>query len=447
MWLPLPHVLMLPFVRVDQLWRSGLAGAIPSAACFVVAALFFFGALRRVFDSNPAAFAAVALFAFNPNMLYLQSTPMSEPAFWACWMVLLYFTVRYRESGGWPALIAAGVAASLGSLARYDGWFLIPFAALYILLIAPRQRFAAALVFSLIAGLGPLYWLFHNWWTAGDALDFYRGPYSAMAIQAARPYPGHGDWRTAWLYYRTAVGLCAGPGLLLMGLVGTVVVLARRAFWPLALLVLPAAFYVLNMHSGASPIFVPELWPHSYYNTRYGLAAIPLLAMASAALVLAMPQRMRSITALLIVVAGTVYWVAHPRPENWITWAESRANSEGRRAWTREAAAYLAPRFVPGAGIISASGDDFSGIFREMGIPLRETFNVTNGLPFIATVQRPDLYLWQEWAVVKGGDDAQTAINRAGRYGIRYELKKQIIEKDEPVIEIYRRVGGSHGAP
>ena len=30
-WLPLPHWAMLPFARVDALWRSGLAGAIPSA--------------------------------------------------------------------------------------------------------------------------------------------------------------------------------------------------------------------------------------------------------------------------------------------------------------------------------------------------------------------------------------------------------------------------------
>ena len=27
-WLPLPHLLMLPFVKNNQLWQSGLAGAI-----------------------------------------------------------------------------------------------------------------------------------------------------------------------------------------------------------------------------------------------------------------------------------------------------------------------------------------------------------------------------------------------------------------------------------
>ena len=58
----------------------------------------------------------------------------------------------------------------------------------------------------------------------------------------------------------------------------------------------------------------------------------------------------------------------------------------------------------------------------------------------------PDLFLTQEWAVVRGGDPVQTAINRAARYGIRYHLEKTIIKEYEPVVEIYRRVGGvSHG--
>src|SRR5437899_2515328 len=27
-WLPIPHILLIPFVAIDPLWRSGLAGAI-----------------------------------------------------------------------------------------------------------------------------------------------------------------------------------------------------------------------------------------------------------------------------------------------------------------------------------------------------------------------------------------------------------------------------------
>jgi hypothetical protein len=32
-WLPLPHLLMLPFVQKMEWWRSGLAGAWPSLIC------------------------------------------------------------------------------------------------------------------------------------------------------------------------------------------------------------------------------------------------------------------------------------------------------------------------------------------------------------------------------------------------------------------------------
>src|SRR5207249_12230417 len=89
-WLPLPHWLMLPFVRYDALWFNGLAGAIPSAIAFVVAGTFLFAAARRLFESRVAAFTAVSLLALNPNALYLQSIPMNEVQAFASLTVLLY---------------------------------------------------------------------------------------------------------------------------------------------------------------------------------------------------------------------------------------------------------------------------------------------------------------------------------------------------------------------
>src|SRR5207244_7473653 len=131
-------------------------------------------------------------------------------------------------------------------------------------------------------------------------------------------------------------------------------------------------------------------------------------------------------------------WLLHPTPASWITWEESRVNSEARRAWTREAAAYLAPRYVRGSGILTGFGD-LTGIYREMGIPLRDTFTGDNGLPFEAASTRPDLFLHETWAVVTGGSQAQSAIHRAARYQIRYTLERSIMMKDAPAIEVYRR--------
>jgi hypothetical protein len=443
-WLPLTHALLVPFARVDAWWRSGLAGAIPSAICFVIAGSFLFAAVRRIFQSAAAGFTAAALFALNPNILYLDSIPLMEPVFFACFMGLLYFSVRFRETQGWGALAGAAIAACLGTLARYDGWFVLPFAALYFLAAARRKRVLTAVVFCAIAALGPLYWFGHNWWLTRDPLDFYRGPYSPAAIQGAVSYPGKGDWAKAFLYYRTAAQLCSGPGLALLGIAGAVVALARRAFWPLLLLALPGFFYIWNMHSAAGPIYVPTLPPNKYYNTRYGAAVIPLLALAAASLVSIAPRRMRPLFAVLVTAAGSIYWAAHPGPANCITWEESRVNSEARRAWTLQAAEFLKPRFVPGSGLLTSFGD-LTAIYREAGIPLRETFTGDNGIPFDATVTRPDLFLWQEWAVVMGGDAAQSGIDRAGRYGIRYRLEDTIVVKDSPVIEIYRRIGDNHG--
>ena len=442
-WLPLPHLLTAPFTAVDAWWRSGIAAAVPAACAFVAGGLFLFAAARRIFDSTAAAVAAAALAALNPNLLYLQSTSMTEAYFFGELAALLYFTVA-------DCPVLAALATIAATFTRYEGWFLLPFVAAWFLFRKPgvpgKPVFGLlgwnprhALVYAAIASLGPLAWLLHNWYWTGDALAFYRGPYSARAIQRGLPYPGLHDAPAAWLYYRTAVALCTGPGLPLMAAAGAVVALARKAIWPLILLALPPIFYLWSMYSsGGTPIHVPGLWPHSYYNTRYGLAALPLLAFASAALVLAVPPRLRALTAVLIILAGSVQWAVHRRPEAWITWAESRANSTGRRAWTAQAAQYLAARYHPGVGILSSGGDDFFGIYRTAGIPLRETFSIDNGLLWDAALARPDLYFRQGWAVARQGDELDDAIRLSGQY----QLSLALAEKDEPVIAIYRRIGG-----
>src|SRR5689334_19868626 len=75
-WLPLAHILMVPFARVDRWWHSGLAAAFSPAMCFVAGGTFLFAAVRRIFDSTASGVAAVGMMAFNPNLLYLQSTAM-----------------------------------------------------------------------------------------------------------------------------------------------------------------------------------------------------------------------------------------------------------------------------------------------------------------------------------------------------------------------------------
>ncbi|MBS1854142.1 MAG: glycosyltransferase family 39 protein [Acidobacteria bacterium] len=436
-WLPLPHWLMVPLAMRDALWFNGLAGAIPSALAFIAGGLFLYGAARRAFESPAAGVTAAAIYALNPNTLYLQATPMTESESFLWLAALLYFTIRFRETQGWGSVIGAGIAACAGTLTRYEFWLMIPCVTVYLLWAARRRRIAAAFVFGAIASAGPLFWFFHNWWLSLDPLGFYRGPWSARAIQGAADYPGRGDWRVAWQYYRAAAELCAGPCLPLIAIAGAAAAMLRRAFWALFLLLIPAALYVWSMYNGTVPIFMPVLKPFSYYNTRYGMAALPLLAFAAAGMVALLPHRTRAIVATLTIAAAAIPWLVHPAPSYWITWEESRVNSVARRAWTSEAADVLRPLYRPGAGILSSFG--MQGIYREAGIPLKETFTGDNGIPFDAAVRRPELFLHEEWVVAFGGSDPQTAVNRAARNGIHYSLVKTIIVKDAPVIEIYRR--------
>lgn len=424
-WLPLPHALIIPFARNGDLWRSGLAGAIPSALCFVLACVFLFCAARRIFGETAAAAVTVAAFALNPNLLYLQSTAMTEPVFFAALLALLYFVSR-------ESAVGAGVAAMLGTLARYDGWILLPVVALWFL----TRRVRSAFVFGAIASLGPLYWLAHNWWCCGDSLAFFNGPYSAKAIQGAAPYPGLGDWRTAWLYFRTAVQLSVGWPLVAVGAAGLAVA-ARRSWIATLLLILPSAFYVWSIHSFGTPIFVPTLAPHSYYNTRYGLAALPLLALGAGALLTLAPARRKGWVAAAVAAAAIGPWLLRPQAGNWITWKESEVNSVARREWTSRAAAHLGPRYRAGEGIFTTFGD-VTGIYREMGIPLERTLTWDNWPVWPAATVRPELFLRERWAVAIAGDAVQAAILKAGLRGPRYALEETIAVKGAPVVEIYR---------
>jgi hypothetical protein len=425
-WLPLPHLLMIPLVRNDWMWRTGLGGAITSGLCMTLAATFLFAAARRIFESTTAAAVAMAVFLLNPNTLYLGSIPMTEPLFFASLFGILYFTVRFRETQGWGALLATACSALAGTLTRYEAWFLLPFVAVWIWMNARGKRWSAAIVFSLIAGAGPVLWLAHNRWYFGDPLYFYRGPWSAMVIQAKAAYPGQNNWRVAAQYFFAAGQAVAGWPALVLGLAGIVIALARRIVWPLWFLMLPPIFYVWAIHSSGVPIFVPALWPHSWYNTRYALALLPLAALGAAALARQLPK-----PAAVVIVLVTL-------SPHCITWQESEVNSRARRQWISQTAAYLGNSSAPHESFITSFGE-VTAVYRTLGIPLRETLTGDNDLEWAAAMARPDFFLHTDWAVVRSGDEVQTMIDKARLHGPRYELERRVTVKGAPVIEIYKR--------
>ena len=78
-WLPLPHLLNVLPVQVDALYRSGVSAVAISVIAFAVATTAIASIVLALTESAPAAVAGAAVFACNPNVLYLQATPMTEP--------------------------------------------------------------------------------------------------------------------------------------------------------------------------------------------------------------------------------------------------------------------------------------------------------------------------------------------------------------------------------
>jgi hypothetical protein len=423
-WLPLSHILMLPFVWNKVLWTSGIAGSIAGMAAYVLGTL---GIFRLVSARLPqlAAFVAAAIYGLNPNLLYMQTTAMNEPLYLAFFIwAIVYFDEWRGALSGEPrsavhglsperTLEGCGIALAGGAATRYDGWF---FGALMGALVlwtfalwwrktpdsARRRQMAKSLAeFLLLNALVPVFWLAYNHRVSGRAMDWANGPYSARAIaerttaRGAAPYPGKDHTLRAGMYFLKASKLNVGTGnwgnlLLGIALTGTVVAFVRfRDYWTWLLLWTPLLFYSLSIAYGSVPIFIPSWWPFSYYNVRYGLELLPVFAVFSAlccALLSDLTGRPRKKIvvwcALGFLFLSSYLTIYADVP---ITLKEAQVNSRTRTILEDALARFLI-HLPPSATILMYQGEHV-GALQEAGVPLRHV---------ISEVNHPD---W-EWALL-----------------------------------------------
>lgn len=120
-WLPLPHLLNMLPVQIDLLYRTGASGVAISIAGFALATGALAWIAREVTGRAAAAIVAAAVFALNPNVLYLQSTPMTEPLLLGLDALAVALLFAWLE-GGRVAGSAVGWAFALACLTRYEAW-------------------------------------------------------------------------------------------------------------------------------------------------------------------------------------------------------------------------------------------------------------------------------------------------------------------------------------
>ncbi len=292
---------MLPFVWIDPLYRSGLAGAIPSMASYVVATVYLFRSAKLLFSSVGAGWVAAAIFALNPNILYMQSTPMTELVLLGSIIFGLFYLFRWVETERALDLVLCATAFAAGSLVRYDAWALAMAELLVVAFIAWRRHGlkaaeGVAWLYSLLAFAGGAAWLLYNWIIDGDPFYFLNGPYSSKYEQGVLKAEGalptyHNLLLSLHEYVQAAADVTAWPLMALAG-VGCVVALLRFRF---ALRMLPVYavwalffFNVLALFLGISAVSTPEIHVPGgvgEFDLRYSLMMIPEIALFAASLV------------------------------------------------------------------------------------------------------------------------------------------------------------------
>ncbi len=309
-WLPLPHVLMLPFIWSDVLWKTGLAGSIVSGLSFVVSAVFIYKTAFFLFKNRIASFAAALVFMLNPNVLYLQATPMTELVLICFFVLSSYFFIKFLFNEKQTlSLIQAAFFGFCAVLTRYDGWFLVAVeAGIIALYFLPWQKLREGVrvfwkgiewkkiegnvvLFATLAFLGIVLWLGWDWLILGDPLYFTTSQFSAASQQQEWLSRGmlpayHNAWMSFLYYFVTAMSN-AGVVLYFAALIGIFHYLGNKhfkhRFFVILLLLSPFIFNVVTLFLGQSVIFIPHLtpldWDHSIFNVRYGVMAVPLVAL------------------------------------------------------------------------------------------------------------------------------------------------------------------------
>jgi hypothetical protein len=462
-WLPLPHLLMIPFVAVFSWWRSGLAGLIPSAVAWLASCWGLYRLARRWLGPAPAS-VALAFFALNPNLIYLQTTAMTEPLF-VCEMVwTVVWLVEWRtsvesgtdqRSGRLLWFIAMVLIAAV--FTRYDGWImaLIAWTAIGIVLLKQgKLRSAGFWTATFLVIAAPIAWFVYNQAVFGDWLDFARGPYSARAIELqtamAGSWPPHPGWHDPWIslifYVKTfemdAAATHWGNLLFIVTMLGMawgwLIARRRTLAWSL-LLWLPLPFYAYSVSYGSVPIFLPVWWPHSFYNTRYGLEMQPALALGigfAANFLLAgfrefNPRIARFAIALMFVGVGVnVLLMLHQGP---LVYVEGTKNAVARRPYESILATALREqlRSRPG-GVVLMNTSVYPHVVALSGIPLRQTINESDKEYYQAALETPA----QRAAIVfaQAGDPIDRAVHDhpAGLRDVGH-----FAAKDQPAITLY----------
>lgn len=448
-WLPLPHLIMLPLIWNDTLWRDGLAGSFTSMASYIGAAMYLYLGARRLTKDGPASYVGALVLILNPNMLYLSSTPLTEPILICTMMAACYYFLAWAQEDQLRYLTLAAAATFFATLARYDGWalYLACLAAIIAIGWRKRQSFGKiqgnVLLFATLGGLGIALWFLWCALIFKDPLYFQRGPYSSQTqqkvfIDSHQDLTYHNLWRSIHDYFILAAQ-SVGPVLLISAIAALVILLLRNKLgpesWVALVYCVPFAFYVVSLYGGQGILYTfgARLTGQSellLFNTRYGTTIVAPVGLLIATLVMRWPMGK---LVLICLILGQTLALVHG---GIITLQEGKYGSS---CVPPPIDVYLA-QYYHGGDVLKDT-HVINGDFSAAGISLKHVIFDGSGALWQNSLADPARYA--EWVVVAPGDQVSQAIDVTsndflGHYVevVRDSLTGQLLfhRRDTPLI-------------
>ena len=327
-WLPLPHLLNMLPVQIDALYRTGLSAIAMSVASMALASWALSSIVMRATGSASGAIAACALLLLNPNVLYLQSTPMTEPLLLGTALAGIALTIDWIDDHRrWP--VAAGVALAAACLTRYEAWPITAAAVVLTTAVLVRhgvpigRALTATLRLALFPAIAIVLFLINSRWTVGAWFVS-----SGFFIPENTEALGHP--LVAFRQVQDGLHRLSGTALVWSGYAGAVMTVATfaRSRSRSSLLV------VLSLAAAAALPWLAYLQGHPF-RIRYDVPLVAACAaLAGAGIGLLWTRARITVAAAVVTVA---LWQSHPFDRAAPLVAESRldaANTAGRRAVT-----------------------------------------------------------------------------------------------------------------
>jgi hypothetical protein len=397
LWLPLPHLLNLLPVQFDWAYRTGATGVAISVLALAGGLGAFARCLRRHGASTWTAVVAPLGVLANPNVLYLQSTPMTEPLLLGASLVSVDAVDRWVLDGDRRARTVAGWWLAALVLVRYEGWLVAAgLVAVAGVILGPRQwrSVAAAAAYPAVAILA--------------FLCLSRASTGAWFVASGffvPENPAANQPLVALAQITTGVTDLAGRTVPIAGAIGVViclVMLARRETLATALALLAPVILPLSAFTAGHP-----------YRIRYMVPLVAANWALAASAISRLPRRWQAVAALGIAAAAVIETPPFGSRTPMVIEAQREVpHQRARDAVTR----HLATDY-DGSPILASMGSlgHYMQETARIGLDLHHFVHEGNGDLWLAALERPQAHV--KWILIEelaeGGD---TLAERAKRH-------------------------------